>query len=385
MEKKKHSENKSHDKHKSHHHHHHHHHHKSRSKRGLSTKKKVYIILAALAFVTLALVMCEVLTRDPGPIDIPYETDDVAVNTPDVNVDKSLASLFTKQSYSGAAGELSYWLHTPENATEKMPLIVVLHSSLVKSEDTLSATDNLDVMIDPAKKDITSYIYNGKFGEIPAYIIMPQTSSASCGWAKRGAELTALIEDCCVKYNIDRQRVNLVGYSMGGTGALELAAAYPQVFNRAMIIAGGLDGVTNNIIPYVKGEGRMKLGGDFFPELRIPDQNEPSSYEPEMMKFAYAAETDPAFTVSTEEKSAAGRFKDKRISDVSASLSSGDVSTWFIIGSNDSEVSPAVSTELSQRLDSDLSRCDIINGCGHSGILSICLEKNQEIIDFLLH
>jgi hypothetical protein len=44
--------------------------------------------------------------------------------------------------------------------------------------------------------DFPKFIYDGKFGDIPAYIVMPQTSGASQGWARRGAEVVNLVTAC---------------------------------------------------------------------------------------------------------------------------------------------------------------------------------------------
>lgn len=329
--------------------------------------KKAILIFIALSIITALLVSC-------GSETVKAE--------PEAEEKISLAQWFTKESFGEGDAALPYWLYTPEKAEEGMPLIVVLHCSYMKSEDTLDVEANLDVMTDPEKKDITSYIYNGEFGKIPAYIIMPQTSAASRGWAKRGEDILALTEDCIQRFAIDRERVSLIGYSMGGTGALELASAYPELFDRVVAVAGGLDGVTNNNIPYVRGEGRMKLGEEYYPELRIPTKKDSAVFEAEKMKFVYAAKDSTALAASDEEKTAAAEFEAERVAQVAESVKNGTASLWMLIGANDAEVSPTVTRGIYDILG-DRARCDIIADCGHSGILNTAIEKNEEIIDFL--
>lgn len=329
-------------------------------------KKRIIILLFAL-LTSLCLISCGT---------------DSAKAEPEPELTVSLAEHFTGQSYRGTEGELPYWLYIPENVTEKMPLVVVLHCSYMKAEASLSVEENLDKMTDPAEKDITSYIYNGEFGKVPAYIVMPQTTAGSRGWAKIGGDLAGLVRELGESLDIDMERVSLAGYSMGGTGALEVASAYPEIFDRVLAVAGGLDGVTNNNIPYIRGEGRMKLSEEFFPELRISTKKDPSVYEPEKMKYAYAPEDSSALTLTSDEKEAAVEFEAKRIGETAQKLKDAGISLWMLIGAKDTEVSPSVSKGIYDILG-DRVRCDIIAECGHSGILNTCLEMNVEITEFL--
>ena len=290
---------------------------------------------------------------------------------------------FSKQYWQTGDKTLPYWLYVPDGAHKDMPLIVMLHSSYLKADPKISDEENLDNMVNTSVDDIPVYMYNGKLGALPAYVIMPQTPPASCGWAKRGEEMVALVESCCKEYGIDREWISLIGYSMGGTGALELASAYPETFRYASVVAGGLDGVTNSIIPYIKGEGRMKLSDELYPELRVPKKNDPSVYEPEKMKFAYGDKSSTVFTATAEEKAAAARFEAERIADVAQKLDLGGVNTWLLIGADDTDVSTTVSEGLSRNVGEDLLRCDIIKNCDHGEILKIFLEKKGEILEFL--
>jgi hypothetical protein len=94
---------------------------------------------------------------------------------------------------------LPFWLYEPKNTeNKKLPLIVVLHSSHVKIDSELGgSSENLDNMVQTMiYDDFPKFIYDGKFGDIPAYIVMPQTNGASQGWARRGAEVVNLVTAC---------------------------------------------------------------------------------------------------------------------------------------------------------------------------------------------
>jgi hypothetical protein len=125
---------------------------------------------------------------------------------------------------------------------------------------------------------------------------------------------------------------------------MELAAAYPEAFDRVISVAGGLDGVTNNNRPFVNGE-RMDISS--YPELLVLKSGSTSEYEKETMKYLYAAEGNKYKTDSPQAHS----FKDMRMSNTANALNSSDVKLWTVVGSKDVEVEHSVSVDL----------CDMVN------------------------
>ena len=67
---------------------------------------------------------------------------------------------------------MKYWLYTPENVTENMPLIVYLHGTAGKGNDP-----KLLLTLDEFPK----YLAEGDLGEIPAYVLIPQLPSDERG------------------------------------------------------------------------------------------------------------------------------------------------------------------------------------------------------------
>ena len=328
------------------------------------------------------------VTLPDGTYTFCVQYDDESYNfyTLSIKEEEAPSDRFTKEIWysegtAGKAASLPYWLYTPAETDGKMPLIVVLHSALSKAGAGYSTEENLENMVSK-NNDIPRFIYNGDMGDIPAYIIMPQTDSSSRGWAKRGKELSELIEHCIRELNIDEDAVSLIGYSLGGTGAVELAAAYPELFDRVVSIGGGLDGVTNNTRPYIQNKGRLELGEDLYPELRALNING-TAYEKETMKYLYAPEDGRYHTASREEKQAAHSFKAERIASVAEALLSNNVSLWMITAENDAETAPSVYSELYDAVGEGNSRLDVIPDCGHSAVLNEVLYNTEEILDFI--
>ncbi len=322
------------------------------------------------------------LKLDSGRYSFYVQYDDDSYNFYTVTV--PLGGEFTKNygftMTDGTTVNMNYWLYTPENATVGMPLIVVLHSAHTKEEEGRTAEENLDFMVmNPEKDDIQEFIYNGEFGDIPAYIVMPQTNDGSMGWKKRGDELEALIDYCKTEYGIDTDKVSAIGYSLGATGIHEVAASYPGLFDRVLTVAGGLDGVTNYIRPYIDGKRIDIPDGS---ELSVQRKNNPEKYEPERMKFAYAEEGSRFLTVTPEEKEAAAVFEKKRVADIATMLSTSTNHVWTIVGSQDAEVVPHVAKDICGHIP-HMSTHTILDGYNHEDALYALLEMRDKVKEYL--
>lgn len=133
---------------------------------------------------------------------------------------------FTKQQYES----IKYWLYTPENPKENMPLIVYLHGGSSKGEDLELIT---------AVDGFPQYVKDKKICP-DAYIIIPQVSSGYKGWGDIKANLMKLINFVKTEYEIDKDKISLTGHSMGGTGTWQLALAYPNTFSAIAPLSGSV-------------------------------------------------------------------------------------------------------------------------------------------------
>ena len=81
-------------------------------------------------------------------------------------------------------GSLHYWLYTPANPTEQMPLIVYLHGGSGKGDD-------LNILT--SVEGFPKYLQDGELGDVRAYVVIPQCPSSNKGWKESGEEVYSLI------------------------------------------------------------------------------------------------------------------------------------------------------------------------------------------------
>ncbi|MFZ4796827.1 MAG: dienelactone hydrolase family protein [Bacteroidia bacterium] len=122
---------------------------------------------------------------------------------------------------------LNYLLVKPQNATQKMPLIVFLHGSGERGNDLEKVKAH-----GPLK-----FI---KHDTLNTFILAPQCAENNVWDAE---ELYLLIQEIIAKNDIDTNRIYLTGLSMGAWGAWNLAYAHPEMFAVLVPIAGFVDRV----------------------------------------------------------------------------------------------------------------------------------------------
>ena len=133
----------------------------------------------------------------------------------------------------GASETLRYLLRAPAGAAEAegLPLIVYLHGGSAKGDD-------LSLLIEG--DGFPRYLADGRLGDVPAYVVMPQLSRQARGWAEAVGALSALLDQLCAELAIDPNAVCLTGHSMGGTGCWAVAAAMPERFCCAVPLSGSI-------------------------------------------------------------------------------------------------------------------------------------------------
>jgi predicted peptidase len=129
----------------------------------------------------------------------------------------------------------NYLSYLPQNyQTEKLlPLIIFLHGTPQRGDD-----------LKLLKKEALPYeMENGL--KIPAIVIAPQCPQ-TFSWETN--KLYALYENICNTYKVDKTRVYLTGFSMGGFGTLKFARDYPDLFAAiAPVCSGGSKFIANFI------------------------------------------------------------------------------------------------------------------------------------------
>ena len=169
---------------------------------------------------------------------IPPETTAPSTEKPSELPVLPAAASLEKMTFSARGNiALNYWLYTPANATEKMPLIVYLHGGSGKGDDLELVVGN----------GFPQFLNEGTLGDIPAYIIMPQVPSAHKGWVELTNPIKELIEFMHDTYRTNSEKVGLTGHSMGGTGTYSLAAAFPSLFFRVAPLSGSIKNTEANL------------------------------------------------------------------------------------------------------------------------------------------
>lgn len=126
--------------------------------------------------------------------------------------------------------DLNYYLYTPENSAEGMPLIVYLHGGSGKGR-SLSLLTDVD--------GFPQYLQQGLIAP-HAYVLLPQLPESQRGWEQVGEKLVTLIQKTVKAYSLDEKNISLTGHSMGGSGTWSLALSYPQLFARIAPLSGAL-------------------------------------------------------------------------------------------------------------------------------------------------
>lgn len=362
-------------------------------KMGDSMNRKKISFIAVALLLSLNATLCTSCEKEYGDETEEYRElvssveSDRNETKDDPAADDVLRGSFSKHfEYTDKDGNtvnsLPFWFYTPAEANEATPLIVVLHNSLVKFDPALTVAENLDNMSNTEKSDFTGYLLNNQMGNVPAYILMPQTDGSSRGWAKRGAELIELIDYCKREYGISAERVNMLGYSMGGTGAIELAVLYPHAFGKIVSVAGGLDGVTNSTRPWTADGARYELN-ESYSQLKVPKEGTDSEYESETMKYLYETVKEKYTAATQEEMAAATDFMEKRVAAAADALKQNEIKLWLIASTNDVEVEYSVSKAIADAAGEEYVHCDIITGYSHSKMLEYAQQDYEEIISFL--
>lgn len=109
------------------------------------------------------------------------------------------------------------------------PLVVVLHPGGQRTR--YYGGDFMRRVVEPALR--------------PLQAIMIAPDCAGRDWADASCEqpVLTLIDRATKNYNIDRRRVLVVGYSMGGRGTWHMAASHPQLFTAAIPMAASTRGM----------------------------------------------------------------------------------------------------------------------------------------------
>ena len=136
---------------------------------------------------------------------------------------------FLDRSFSSAGTNYRYQVYVPVDwvPTQKWPVVLYLHGVSQRGSDGMSHMNEASAETIRADR-----------GRFPAIFVFPQARPDTT-WATQTTQEMALGElDAAVKdFNGDVNRVYLTGFSMGGAGAVRLAARWPERFAALVAIS----------------------------------------------------------------------------------------------------------------------------------------------------
>ena len=159
-------------------------------------------------------------------------------------------SAFEKKVYVTASGDsLNYRLLRPEveQEGEKYPLVLFLHGAGERGSDNeKQLTHGSQMWLNPVNRE-----------NYPAFVLVPQCPESGY-WAYTDrpssfepdqmpadvplspvfATLKELIDTYLAMLQVDKQRVYVIGLSMGAMGTYDMAIRYPEIFAAAIPICG---------------------------------------------------------------------------------------------------------------------------------------------------
>ena len=122
---------------------------------------------------------------------------------------------------------VSYAISLPPSysSSTPAPLILALHYGIGNRDSTGVGSDLVKGIIGPALEGLG------------AIIVAPDSVRGNWSTSENEKAVNALLDMVMAQYAIDRKRVAVTGYSMGGTGSWYLAQKFPERFSAVLPIA----------------------------------------------------------------------------------------------------------------------------------------------------
>jgi predicted peptidase len=129
--------------------------------------------------------------------------------------------------------EYRYRVFVPKDRDPKTkrPVMLYLHGSGARGEDNIAQVDGFRWAIEPVKD------------QIDFIVVLPQCEDDTFWAAQNMSEYAiAALDRSVSEFNGDADRLYLAGFSLGGYGVWQIAAAYPGKFAALVPVAGGVVG-----------------------------------------------------------------------------------------------------------------------------------------------
>jgi predicted peptidase len=135
--------------------------------------------------------------------------------------------LFARTLERAGAPPVNYVIAIPPNysAATPVPLILALHFGVGGGDATGAGGDVVQALVAPA------------LAELGAIIVAPDSLRGNWSTPENEKAVNALLDMVIDQYAIDKKKVAVTGYSMGGTGSWHIAEKFPGRFSAVIPIA----------------------------------------------------------------------------------------------------------------------------------------------------
>lgn len=136
-------------------------------------------------------------------------------------------------------GILNYLVKEPKQIKEKNPVIILVHGYGSNEEDLFSFATELpeDYYIFSVQAPYQVPPYGYAWYAISFDADMNKFSDDNQAIESRDL-LVKFIDEICVKYPLDKQNVNLVGFSQGAILSYAIATTYPEKVSKVVALSG---------------------------------------------------------------------------------------------------------------------------------------------------
>jgi len=128
----------------------------------------------------------------------------------------------------GEEPPVHYALSIPANysTSKPVPLILALHFGVGGGSSAGAGRSVLSILVRPALE------------ELGAIIVAPDSLRGDWSTPENERAVKELLDNVLGSYNIDKKKIVVTGFSMGGAGAWHIAEKYPDYFSAVIPVSG---------------------------------------------------------------------------------------------------------------------------------------------------